>query len=215
MSDIRARLNVRRDDLLARVPRDEMFVEGGAHVGSQSYDIASRNLGELRAIEATLATMQLADAQMGVAAAQREIAAAQRAANDQADTARSVKEEESFWSRRYLTTLAVANAGGLFAFLAFLTRADAPLVPWWMVTSAFGAFLLGSVYGGTYPLQRLLLLKPRAHGKVVRLAVTFWVPFAMTVCFALALCVVTAGAFTVYDARLDTLATEAAKTTNG
>lgn len=96
MTDIRGRLNERRRELLQSFDDDAMWVRGGADPTSPRYERSGRNIVELREIEATLATMQLADAQAGVADAQREVAAAQRDANVTAERERSASEDVTF-----------------------------------------------------------------------------------------------------------------------
>lgn len=185
MTDIRERLNERREELLQNFDKDAMWVRDGADPSSPRYERSRRNIVELREIEATLATMQLADAQVGVADAQREVAAAQRDANLTAERERSASEDVTFWSRRYLTTISVGNAAGLSAVLIAMNQADAPAVDlrglvWIILAFGGGAFL-----GGTVPLLRVALAVERLKPMRAFLALLAgWIyPILATACF--------------------------------
>lgn len=161
MTDIRGRLNERRQELLVSFDQDAMWVRDGAAPSSARYARSQRNIDELREIEATLATMQLTDAQINVAHAQHEVAAAQRSATEGAERARAASEDVIFWTRRFLTTISVGNAAGLSAVLIAMNQADAPSVDirrlvWIIIAFGGGAFL-----GGTVPLLRLAFASER------------------------------------------------------
>jgi len=155
VTDIRGRLNERRRELLLSFDQDAMWVRDGAAPSSANYARSQRNIDELREIEATLATMQLTDAQIGVAHAQREVAAAQRSATEDAERARAASEDVTFWSRRFLTTISVGNAAGLSAVLIAMNQADAPTVDLRRLVWIIFAFGSGAFLGGTVPLLRL------------------------------------------------------------
>lgn len=185
MTDIRENLNRRRQELLLSFDNDAMWVRDGANPNSAQYERSKRNIVELREIEATLATMQLADAQAGVAGAQREVAAAQRDANETAEKERTASEDVTFWTRRFLTTISVGNAAGLSAVLIAMNQADAPSVGlerlgWIILAFGGGAFL-----GGTVPLLRLVLAADRLRSMraFLRLLAGWVYPILATACF--------------------------------
>tara|TARA_R110002051_G_scaffold315555_1_gene394029 strand:- start:71 stop:712 length:642 start_codon:yes stop_codon:yes gene_type:complete len=158
MGDIRYKLNERLGTLRLSANEDAGWVQDGADPSSPRFERASRNISEQRTIEATLATMQLADAQREVARAQREVAEEQRKANVAQAERQSASEEIAFWSRRYATGLTVAHAAGLVATLAFLTKGDSPVVPLSDVIPTFWMFALGLALGGMHPLLKILSL---------------------------------------------------------
>lgn len=158
VGDIRDQLNQRLRELRQTEGRDAMWVREGAAPRSANYERASRNLAELREVEATLATMQLADAQLEVAKAQREVAAQQRHANDADAMKRSKAEDSAFWARRFLTSITVANVGALVAVLVFMSKPDSPLVPTSSTTMAVRLFMVGTLLGGFYPVGKIFAL---------------------------------------------------------
>lgn len=179
MTDIRQRLNDRRAELLNSFDEDAMWVRDGAAPSGPQYERSQRNIAELRDIENTLALMQLADSQDGVAKAQREVAEAQRDLNAQEQKSRSASEETAFWIRRFLTTVAIANAAGLVSVLAGISKTDAPLLNSAAVVVAVVCFSAGTVLGGLYPLLRAAALV-RAEGPAplphLRRFVNWWYP---------------------------------------
>jgi len=92
MSDIRHRLNVRREQLIEREEADHKTLNAGNATTSR-FQTAARNVEELRSIDATLATMQLADAQKELANSQRQVAEAQQEANRQSEKEGADREE--------------------------------------------------------------------------------------------------------------------------
>jgi hypothetical protein len=213
MGDIREQLNVRLGELRRTASNDAMWVREGAAPNSAYYERASRNLAELRDVEATLATMQLADAQLEVAKAQRDVAEQQRLANAADATKRSTAEETAFWARRFLTSITVANVGALVAVLLFLSKPDSPLVPMSTATLAVQFFTLGTIVGGAYPLAKMLALwiwgdrrKP-LHAVVVA---DFCLPALVAGSLILGAGITTRAVFDLYQTRART-AEQAAK----
>lgn len=181
MTHIRDDLNRRLAELRDASVQDAVWVRDGAAPGSAYFERASRNLNELRSIEATLATMQLADAQLEVADAQREVAQAQRQANEEEASKRSKSEETAFWARRYFTTIAVANAGALFAVVAFMVKPDSPAFPDEDVLGIIRLLMAGTVMGGAYPLVRIAGLRGLMGLGLGRQIVVDWMwPAVMT-----------------------------------
>jgi len=185
VTDIREKLNERRNELLGTFERDAAWVRDGADPSSPRYERSKRNIDELREIEATLATMQLADAQLRVADAQHEVASAQRASNEAADKERAASEDVTFWTRRFLTTISLGNAAGLSAVLIAMNQADAPSVDirrlgWIIIAFGTGAFL-----GGTVPLLRLALAAKRLQPMKAFLGfLAGWLyPILVSLCF--------------------------------
>ncbi len=164
MSDIRHNLNHRRRELLQSFEGDAKWVRDGAAPSSERYERSRRNIDELREIEATLATMQLADAQIKVAEAQFEVANSQRALSEAADRARSASEDATFWGRRFLTTISLGNAAGLSAVLLAMGQSDAPSVNPRLLLWVIIAFGAGAFIGGTVPLLRLAIFSERWRG---------------------------------------------------
>jgi len=185
VTDIRGKLNERRRELLESFDEDAMWVRDGADPSSARYERSRRNIDELREVEATLATMQLADAQAGVAGAQREVAAAQRAANETAEKERTASEDVTFWTRRFLTTISVGNAAGLSATLIAMNQADAPSVSLGRLAWIILAFGGGAFLGGTVPLLRLALAADRLRPMRAFLGLLAgWIyPVLATACF--------------------------------
>lgn len=138
---------------------------------SQEYERAVRNIGELRSIEATLATMQLADAQRENARAQRAVAEAQADANRAEADARELNNDRSFWARRFMTTATVANAAGLVSVLSYAARPEAMAVGKEQVAAVLAYFFAGTFLGGLYPLFRLLGIQLKlTNGRLPSLA---------------------------------------------
>lgn len=172
MTMIREDLNRRLEALKLTLGEDELHLRMEAP-NSMIFGRAKRNVEELRAIEATLATMQLADAQRDLAAAQEKVAGAQVAANKHAEAEKSRAEEVNFWLRRLLTTTAIANAVGFVSVVAFMTKSDSPLIAPKDVGQALSAFFGGTLVGGAFPVVRIFQLwadslADRGEGKGIR-----------------------------------------------
>jgi hypothetical protein len=159
MTDIRPRLNNRLRQLQQRLPDAEMWLDGGAQPGSQSYAWAKSWIEEIHQIEAILAQMQTADAQRALADAQHEVARAQRDATASSEADRAWNEGRAFWLRRFITSLAVAHGGAAFATISFLLRPEAPAASATQLATILVAFLGGLVTTGLTPL--LLAWKPK------------------------------------------------------
>lgn len=204
MGDIRDQLNDRLKELRLTAVKDAMWVRDGADPRSRNYERASRNLSELREVEATLATMQLADAQLEVAKAQRDVAAQQRVAN-QADAARQSRAEEiAFWARRFLTSVTVANVGGLAAVLVFLSKPDSPLVSMGAANLAIYSFSLGTVVGSFSPLAKIMQLwlwKDRPRTAFSMFAVEIGMPAAAVASLLLGAWISIHSVTSVYEQR--------------
>lgn len=205
MGDIREQLNERLRELRQTAANDSMWVREGAAPNSVNYQRASRNLAELREVEATLATMQLADAQIEVANAQRDVAEQQRLANLADATKRSTAEETAFWARRFLTSITVANVGALVAVLLFLSKPDSPLVPVTSAALAIQLFTLGALVGGAYPLAKIFALwiwndRPKPLHAI--LVADFCLPALVAGSLILGAMVTTRAIFDVYQARV-------------
>lgn len=206
MSDIRDELNKRLQELRETAAKDVVSVRDGAAPTSVTYERASRNLAELREVEATLATMQLADAQRDVANAQREVADQQRVANEADARQRSTAEESAFWARRFLTSITIANVGGLVAVLVFLSKPDSPVVPLDSAGWAVRLFAAGTFLGGAYPLAKITALwiwrdRPRPLNAAVM--AEFVIPGLATFALLTGTAIATGAVFDVYSARLD------------
>lgn len=164
MSDIREQLNLRRMHLLADEPQ---FLRDLARSGDDARHVAaSRHFAELRQIEGILATFQLADAQLQLVKAQVEATAVQRAATDEqrksneADAlARSESEEATFWTRRFLNTIALASAAAFVSVLTFATKTDSPYVPTPDLAKMLFAFGAAATLGAITPLYQLSEMK--------------------------------------------------------
>lgn len=170
MTDIRQELNLRRNELREREPEDRLMLARESP-RSQEYERAVRNIGELRSIEATLATMQLADAQRENARAQRAVAEAQADANRAEADARELNNDRSFWARRFMTTATVANAAGLVSVLSYAARPEAMAVGKEQVAAVLAYFFAGTFLGGLYPLFRLLGIQLKlTNGRLPSLA---------------------------------------------
>jgi len=155
MTDIRANLNRRRDDLRPRLEAAHDTIHRTV-IGSPEYEGHRQVIDEVAAIEATLATMQLADAQRAVARAQHEVATAQQVANQRADSERSAREDEAYWVRKFMTNITIANGAGLAAGVLFMIKSDSPLVEPEIVGKVVKMFAVGTVMGGALPLLALL-----------------------------------------------------------
>lgn len=155
MTDIRHRLNVRREQLIEREAADHKTLNAGQATTSR-FQTAARNVEELRSIDATLATMQLADAQREVASSQRKVAEAQQEANRQSERDGADREEVGYWTRRFLTNITIANSAGFAAIVLFISKPDAPLMDYEAVKKATMYFFYGMILGGALPLLALL-----------------------------------------------------------
>lgn len=155
MTDIRANLNRRRDDLRPRLAEAHDRIHRTV-IGSPAYEGHRQVIEEVAAIEATLATMQLADAQREVARAQHEVATAQETANQRADVERNAREDEAYWLRKFMTNITIANGAGLAAGVLFMIKSDSPLVEPEVVTKVVTLFSIGTIMGGALPLLALL-----------------------------------------------------------
>lgn len=165
MSRLREDINARRDVLLPLVIRDYDIVEN-LNEGANVRAVSQVRINELRQIEATLATFQLADRQAELVMAQERATNAQQAAtsqlkiaNDAAEVAKGTNEEVAFWSRRFITNLAIANGAAFVAVLSFMLKKDSPFVPFNDVFEALKAFGYGTTVAACYPLVRILELK--------------------------------------------------------
>ena len=204
MGDIRDQLNVRLQQLRLSAEKDAMWVRDGADPRSSAYERASRNLAELRQVEATLAAMQLADAQREVALAQREVAEQQRVANEAEAVKRSLAEESAFWTRRFLTSITVANVGGLVAVLVFMSKPDSPLVPILSASLAVRYFMAGAVLGGAYPLAKIAALwiwGDRKRPASAAIVAEFILPGLATLALIAGTATATSAIFDVYGDR--------------
>ncbi len=131
----------------------------GGHATSSRFQTAARNVEELRSIEATLATMQLADAQREVASSQRQVAEAQQKANEHANQEGAHREEFGYWARKFLTNITIANSAGFAAIVLFISKPDSPLMDYKSVEQAAQSFFLGMTSGGIYPLLSMAALE--------------------------------------------------------
>lgn len=169
MTDIREQLNLRRSLLLAD---EAQFLRDLARGGNDPRHMAaSRHFAELRQIEGILATFQLADAQIRLVRAQEEATLVQRAAteerrrtNEAEALARSETEEVTFWTRRFLNTIAIASAAAFVSVLTFATKADSPYVPTADLGKMLYAFGAAAILGAITPLYQLSEMK---RGKFV------------------------------------------------
>ena len=168
MTDIRERLNARRDAIRKKLQQAETWVDEDADPTSLKYEKGARQISELLQIEAILAQMQTADAQRALAAAQREVASAQTEDTKAREQERSEREGEAFWLRRFVTSLALAHGAGTFGAITALLRPDPPEAKWWQVFGTLGCFLLGLVIAGTLPLWLAAKTRRRqeAQGRV-------------------------------------------------
>lgn len=173
MSNIREQLNMRRAELRNA---EHVFLED-LHFGARHprYDAAARALAELRQIEGILATFQLADAQMKLVTAQELATQAQREATleqqraNQADSqAKSASEEETFWKRRFLNTIALASAAAFVSVLTFATKTDSPYVPADDLGNMLFAFGSAATLGAVTPIFQLLDIYNRGIGARVK-----------------------------------------------
>lgn len=155
MTDIRHRLNVRREQLIEREEADHKTLNAGAATTSR-FQTAARNVEELRSIDATLATMQLADAQRELANSQRQVAEAQQEANRQSAKEGADREEVGYWARRFLTNITIANSAAFAAIVLFISKPDSPLMDYEAVRKATMLFFYGMILGGALPLLALL-----------------------------------------------------------
>lgn len=166
MGDIRDQLNARLHTLRAQEPALLHDLDYGHP--DHRYIAASRSLGELRQIEGILATYQLADAQMKLVAAQERATEAQRdateaqlKANEVESQARSQSEEETFWTRRFLNTIALASAAAFVSVLTFATKTDSPHVPTEDLGKMLFAFGAAASLGAVTPLYQLTEIRRR------------------------------------------------------
>lgn len=155
MTDIRHRLNVRREQLIEREALDHKTLNAGQATSSR-FQTAARNVEELRSIDATLATMQLADAQKELANSQRQVAEAQQEANRQSEKEGADREELGYWTRRFLTNITIANSAAFAAIVLFISKPDSPLMDYEAVKKATMLFFYGMILGGALPLLALL-----------------------------------------------------------
>ena len=155
MTDIRHRLNVRREQLIEREATDHKTLNAGQATTSR-FQTAARNVEELRSIDATLATMQLADAQREVASSQRKVAEAQQEANKQSEREGADREEFGYWTRRFLTNITIANSAGFAAIVLFISKPDSPLMDYEAVKKATMYFFYGMILGGAVPILAML-----------------------------------------------------------
>lgn len=211
MSDIRDDLNARMNVLRAQFSVNADIVRTSLS-DSRDFATAQRNIQELRDIESTIATMQLADAQDRVAKSQLEVASQQQAANTADAAKRSANEESSFWARRFLTSITVANLGGFVAVVLFLSKSDSPLVDISDVSMAIRTFALGTAIGGIYPLAKIAAIaiwKEKQRPLHAIIAAEFMIPFISAVCLISGSITATDAAFMSYQSRIDAMNTAA------
>jgi hypothetical protein len=162
MADIRPNLNSRLAKLKLLYGRDVEIPET-EDVDSKAFKIAEANRAEIRHLESTLATFQLADAQDRATEAQtaatdeqRRANAAAEKANSDAEKAKGKSEEINFWSRRFLTNVAIANGAGFVAVLSFMVKPDSPIIEATDIWSAMELFGMGTALAASVPILRLL-----------------------------------------------------------
>lgn len=164
MTDIRERLNARREQLKAEIHKAEEWVDRGANPTSEAWAKSSRDIQEILQIEAILAQMQTADAQRDLADAQRSVAKAQSEATTESEQLRSSNEGSAFWSRRFFTSVAVGNGAGAFATISALLRPDPPLVSHSLAIWILACFLAGVALAGLLPLA--LVVQPKIDFRI-------------------------------------------------
>lgn len=162
MADIRRELNRRRGRLRLHEDADRATVIE-CDPKSQVYRMSRANLDELFHIESTLATIQLADAQDRATTAQQEATAEQAKANAAADAKKSEGEEVTFWTRRFMTSMSIANAAGFVAVLSFMFKEDSPAIHTKDVRMALAYFGIGAIMGGLVPVIHLFSIYARAE----------------------------------------------------
>lgn len=161
LTDIRPRLNARREALKNQLALAETYVDGGADPTSKAYEKSQRQIAELLEIESILAQMQNADAQYRLADAQREVADAQRQATAASERENASREGREFWLRRLFTSVAVGNGAGAFASVTALLRPEPPAVSSGLAALIVGSFVGGVALAGLIPL--LLAVKPNLN----------------------------------------------------
>lgn len=180
MSDIRDLLNDRRDELAQTWMLDRVMLEKRG-VDTESYRKALDRQKEREHIEATLATFQLADAQRELVAAQERATEAQilataeqrvanaaasqekKDADEAASKAKIVEEEVTFWTRRFMTSMSIANAAGFIAVLTFMFKQDSPAIQSRDVRLALAYFGIGAIMGGLVPVIHLMTIWARSY----------------------------------------------------
>lgn len=158
---------------------------------------------QLVALDSLASQARLVEAQHQVASAQRESAEAQRQATTQAERDRRGRENRAFWSRRFLTYLAVAHGAGAFAAITSLLRSPPPVASNYQVFGVISCFGMGLVVAGTIPMI-ITAYGGVNHERYQAARVSVWLAIASSIALIAGIVLTTQVALTTFDHnRLD------------
>ncbi|WP_312686579.1 hypothetical protein [Brevundimonas nasdae] len=149
----------RRDYLLEQISNFEAaqyHLRSHSSAGRRTVDALYE---ELHALDSVATQARLVEAQDRVAEAQREATAVQRSELARQEEARSENEANTFWSRRYLTSLSVAHGAGAFAAISAMLRSPTPIATDLQLERIVLSFGFGLLTSGLTPLAHIFAPK--------------------------------------------------------
>lgn len=159
---------------------------------------------QLIALETLKAQTELARSQEQLATSQDAATAAQMAETERQNQIRGRSDEQSYWFRRFLTSLTVAHGVGLVTCLTALMRTPAPQVTAYAAFGVVGTFAIGLTLMGILPLPmaRIDPRHPDEEKDKNRLSTANWISGVCAILLALGIICVSKVAFDTFQNNL-------------